>query len=126
MSLGITVHGPLFDGRAQMAADDACEESERTVAMEGSAMVRARQGVTFKVQTPYYRVRTQSRKARGGYIISGPNVPYGHWLEGTGSRNATTRFKGYFIFRTMAAVLRMRAVAIASPIVRRYVNSRMG
>jgi len=127
MTLGIDVsqNGPLFDGRADKAADDACEDSARTVAIQGSAMVRARQSVTFKAPTPYYTPHTQARKTREGWRITGPAVAYGHWLEGTGSRNKTTRFKGYFIFRTMAAVLRMRAVAIASPVVRRYVNTRM-
>jgi hypothetical protein len=127
MSLGIEVssRGPMFDGRAVKAGHESAEDSARAIAIEGSAMVRARQNVTFKTQTPYYRTHTQARKTMGGWRITGPAVAYGHWLEGTGSRNRTTRFKGYFIFRTMAAVLRMRAVAIASPVVARYVNSRM-
>lgn len=128
MTLGISVtqRGPMFDGRADAAAKDACEDSSRAIAMQGSAMVRARQNVTFKTQTPYYRTHTQARKTMDGWRIVGPAVAYGHWLEGTGSRNRTTRFKGYFIFRQMAAVLRMRAVAIATPVVARYVNTRMG
>ena len=32
-------------------------------------------------------------------LITDSNVVYGPWLEGIGSRNQTTRFKGYSIFR---------------------------
>jgi hypothetical protein len=34
-----------------------------------------------------------------GVVISDRGVVYGPWLEGTGSRNQTTRFKGYASFR---------------------------
>ena len=33
--------------------------------------------------------------------IHDSNVVYGPWLEGVGSRNDTTRFKGYAIFRNV-------------------------
>jgi len=32
-------------------------------------------------------------------VISDSGVVYGPWLEGVGSRNQATRFKGYAIFR---------------------------
>jgi hypothetical protein len=32
-------------------------------------------------------------------IVHDSNAIYGPWLEGTGSRNQTTRFKGYAMFR---------------------------
>lgn len=126
LGIGVTKRGPMFDGRADVAASEASEDSARTVAIEGSRMVRTRQNAMFRTQTPYYRTHTQARRTVDGWRITGPAVAYGHWLEGTSERNRTTRFKGYFIFRSMAAVLRMRAVAIATPVVARYVNTRMG
>lgn len=127
MTLGISVsqHGPMFDGRADAAAVEMCNEAERAVAIHGSALVRARQNATFKVQTPYYRTHTQARKTLGGWRITGPSVAYGDWLEGTGSRNRTSRFKGYFIFRTMTAVIQRASAATVAPIIARYVNTRM-
>lgn len=127
MTLGISVvrHGPMFDGRADAAAEEMCDESERAIAIHGSAKVRARQNVTFKVQTPYYRTHTQARKTVDGWRITGPAVAYGHWLEGTGSRNRTTRFKGYFIFRTMTKEIQRESAATIAPIIARYVNTRM-
>ena len=45
----------------------------------------------------------------GGNVVQGLNgriddngVVYGPWLEGTSSRNQTTRFKGYGAFRMTA------------------------
>jgi hypothetical protein len=39
---------------------------------------------------------------------------YGPWLEGTGSRNETTRFKGYHGFREAGLALDTEAEAVAS------------
>jgi hypothetical protein len=52
-------------------------------------------------------------------------VIYGPWLEGTGSRNATTRFKGYASFRRAAQVTRSRVRHIAGGVVSQYIK-RMG
>lgn len=54
-------------------------------------------------QTPHFRLQTK--------IVSNRvenNVIYGPWLEGTGSRNRTTRFKGYFTFRKVASRIRSK------------------
>jgi len=125
LGIGVTTHGPLFDGRADAAAVEMCKDAERAIAIRGSALVRAKQNATFKVQTPYYRTHTQARKTGDGWRIAGPAVAYSHWLEGTGSRNATTRFKGYFIFRTMTGVIQRMSAATIAPIIARYVNGRM-
>ncbi len=48
----------------------------------------------LRTQTPHFRTSTR--------IVSNRvenDVIYGPWLEGTGSRNKTTRFKGYATFR---------------------------
>lgn len=126
LGIGVSQHGPMFDGRADAAAVEMCKDAERAIAIRGSAMVRAKQGATFKAPTPYYMPHTQARKTTDGWRITGPSVAYGHWLEGTGSRNRTTRFKGYFIFRTMAKVIQQASAATVAPIIARYVNTRMG
>jgi hypothetical protein len=46
---------------------------------------------------------------------------YGPWLEGTGSRNETTRFKGYHGFRVAATVAGMRAETTAERALDPYV-----
>lgn len=42
------------------------------------------------------------RSTLGRIFVAGPGAIYGPWLEGTGSRNQTTRFKGYSSFRKTA------------------------
>ncbi len=37
--------------------------------------------------------------ANGNGLVHDNNVVYGPWLEGVSSRNASTRFKGYHMFR---------------------------
>jgi hypothetical protein len=49
-------------------------------------------------------------------------VIYGPWLEGVGSRNRTTRFKGYFTFRRTAQQLKSRSTAVANGVLRRYLS----
>jgi hypothetical protein len=48
-----------------------------------------------------------------GSVVQDGGVIYGPWLEGVGSRNRTTRFKGYFTFRRTTAQLNVRATPIA-------------
>ena len=48
------------------------------------------------------------RKSRGGAEVwdgGHGGAVYGPWLEGVGSRNATTRFKGYWAFRKATSAL---------------------
>lgn len=54
-------------------------------------------------------------------VVTTENATYGPWLEGTGSRNATTRFKGYHSFRMAAQTLNGMAEDIASTAYEPYV-----
>lgn len=45
--------------------------------------------------------------------IDDAKVIYGPWLEGTGSRNQTTRFKGYASFRRTAQWMQEKAPRVA-------------
>lgn len=53
-----------------------------------------------KASTGHYR-RNVHGEMRGSLLgrLHDSNVIYGSWLEGTSSRNQTTRFKGYSSFR---------------------------
>jgi hypothetical protein len=46
-------------------------------------------------------------------LVTTSLATYGAWLEGTGSRNLTTRFKGYHNFRQATQQVEMRAGDIA-------------
>lgn len=98
--------GPLFDGRAQAAARRLVHDMRDTLAERGREMVLENLGQSIRHPTGYYesRVRTEARGSLETVITDG-GVVYGPWLEGTSSRNETTRFKGYASFRRAAAEL---------------------
>lgn len=54
--------------------------------------------------------------------IDDSKLVYGPWLEGVGSRNQTTRFKGYATFRHVAGELEKRKIDVLAKHVRRAVG----
>lgn len=122
MGLRVEASGPLFDGRADAAASDASEEIERAVSILGASMVRSNLSKVLRVQTPYYRLQVEAQQAPPGWKITDQGVIYGPWLEGTGSRNRTTRFKGYATFRRTAQQINARAKIIGDSVVARFMG----
>lgn len=118
----VTASGPIFDGRADIALGHACRESERRIAIIGASMVRTQLNRVLRRQTPYYRMQVEAQAEAPGWKIWDQDVVYGPWLEGTGSRNKSTRFKGYFTFRLIAAQLQARAKAICESVLVSYSN----
>lgn len=109
MTIGVkvTVSGPVDKGhwraktRRAIAAGMAAAEKELLDAAFSDIDNTLNQ--VLRTQTPHFRLQTK--------IVSNRvenNVIYGPWLEGTGSRNRTTRFKGYFTFRKVASRIRSK------------------
>jgi len=117
-----TRSGPLFDGRMEAAIANAANDAEKQVATLGASMVRSRLNVVLRKQTPIYRFKVRSEPEAPGWIIHDQRMVYGPWLEGTGSRNLTTRFKGYRTFRLMTIELNKRAKVIAEGVVARWLG----
>jgi hypothetical protein len=92
------------------------------IAQEGVNRVRARLGEVLQNPTGYYesRIAVERRQIYRG--VWDQNVIYGPWLEGTGSRNRTTRFKGYRTFRTVKQALDQDSRTISQPLVEQYVR----
>lgn len=116
----VQVSGPIFDGRADIALRHACEDSQRTIATIGASMVRTQMNSVFRTQTPYARTLVESVPDSPGWKIWHQDLIYGPWLEGVGSRNRTTRFKGYFSFRITAGRLKARAAALCDRVLVSY------
>lgn len=55
-------------------------------------------------------------------LVHDTDVVYGPWLEGVGSRNLTTRFKGYHTFRHIAQQLELQASVIADQVIEIYIK----
>jgi len=126
----VKISGPLFDGRAQQAADELAAALARETAELGAYMIkrdtermtksgsdtgRAAGGVELIGQGPDWVIRGGIRE--GEY--SWP------WLEGTSKRNASTGFRGYHTFRRTRLRLRKQAVPNLNAIVAEY-TEKMG
>lgn len=78
---------------------------------------------SFRHPTGAYESRVYTSNLGAGIELTdgGEAGPvYGPWLEGVGSRNATTRFKGYHAFRIVQGKLEERYDRIAENILRRW------
>lgn len=119
----VTGSGPLFDGRVERAivaaANDSAgklgTEAERRWKRNLDASLRRPTGAYMKRITLYGPVAGQSR-------VHDRQGIYGPWLEGTGSRNATTRFKGYASARRATQELERGAVHLVEHVVRQHLE----
>lgn len=124
MTITIKMSGPLFDTGGSQAVStiknlsyNMLDEISRAgIEKLHTAFSERPEGVFLNVATAH-GVRGESPSARGtrgsaGYrktihaLVSNMNMTildnnavYGPWLEGTGSRNETSQFKGYATFR---------------------------
>jgi hypothetical protein len=97
-------HGPIFGDPAGIVQDHL-DQMRLVVADLGEVRTRAHLSVVQRVQT--------------GFNVSHVQIP---WIEGIGSRNRTTRFKGYHTFRMTGQTLRRQLPQIIAPHVRSMVS----
>jgi hypothetical protein len=120
-SIGVEFSGPVFDLRANRWSDQATRNWEHVLAQTGVGYVQKELNQVLRKQTPYYRLQITTTEHPGVTVINDGGVVYGPWLEGTGSRNKTTRFKGYSTFRRMSYKLQMNAKWILEPYIDSFV-----
>jgi len=104
----VIVKGPLWDGEADMAVERFLQDTRRRVADEGVLALKAfpmdKTGrARGNFQENVHRVtRTGGGPGSEVEAIPGPKIKgvvFSPWLEGVSQRNASTRFKGYQLFR---------------------------
>lgn len=125
ISIRTESHGPVFDGRASVAARDFAEALSEDVAEDGRRKVQQNLKGSLRHPTGYYQshVRVEARSSLV-HVVTDNGVVYGPWLEGTGSRNQTTRFKGYASFRRAVQATEAGVDSKATEDFRKY-KSRM-
>lgn len=96
----VKLTGPLFRSNAAGQLQQVVELSRMDFADEVLDDLRSATGV-FKNPTGRYKSLLHAEHAANLSTLLPGNLPYVAWIEGTGSRNATTRFKGYWIFRNV-------------------------
>lgn len=116
--------GPLFDFRARRALNRFVDAWEEETAEEALEDVQRTYATSFKNPTGHYAPLVRVRHSRGHPEVSDDGrIAYGPWLEGVGSRNAASRFKGYHAFRNAARKAELRARGIGQRLLdRRYLR----
>lgn len=116
MSVEVESSGPVFDGRAERITEDIARLSADRVATTGVGLVRDALGPRLKHPTGRYMASIHALTG-SWHEVTDDNQVYGPWLEGVGSRNRTTRFKGYNHWRRAAQQLDREAAEITETVV---------
>ncbi len=119
----VTATGPVFDGRAAVAMTNLEREATEKLAKEGVDEVRLQLDRVLINPTGFYKrqIRAQKKESSRQEVTDG-GVVYGPWLAGVGSRNQTSRFKGYTHWRRATQKLQRDAVKIVQPVTTRQVR----
>lgn len=128
----VQADGPLFSQRGKPALR-AMKEFERSatnkVAKAGQRWIRSVGVGDFRYQfapaTGFYSANVEVERISDGHIVHS-NAIYGAWIEGTSSRNQSSRFKGYHLFRRAAQEVESRMSTILNPEERRLVAQLNG
>lgn len=120
--------GALFTPEAHRLFSEFEEDLEEEGAEWALSHIRGTFHTSFKQPTGYYESNVTIHNTSSGLEVwdggmAGP--VYGPWLEGVGSRNETTRFKGYHAFRKAAAALEQRIEAMGERLLHRNVIPRL-
>lgn len=123
--------GPLARGEHRQLIPHFIKLMEEQVAEYGVDMIRNRYRAVFRYRYPSKHKgkasgAVRNRMSNGHQQLVAGNIVYGAWLEGTGSRNASTRFKGYQTFRLVSQQLQQRAVGMAEVILGPYLRKLNG
>ena len=122
----VHTHGPIFSRAITDAVmSDVDHETEKELADAVYDTVQRNMRRAFKAPRPYYWTRVTKERSGAGWEVHDTGIIYGPWLEGTGSRNQTTRFKGYAHWRRAAATVNQRARMIGNRVLRRRIG-RLG
>lgn len=106
ISVDVQYHGPIMQGHTAPIMTRLTTGAATRVAQAGYNLIRAELGRVLRHPTGYYESQIAVDNAMTNHPkVTDSNVIYGPWLEGVGSRNRTTRFKGYATFRRMAQQL---------------------
>lgn len=118
-----TFSGPFFAPDADARVEEELDEGRHQLSGIAEARVRETLGDVLQHPTGYYESRIETQPLAGDRdLVTDQNVVYGPWLEGIGSRNKDTRFKGYHTFRLVSQSLQFRAVDVGQEAARRIVE----
>jgi hypothetical protein len=124
----VTLSGPLFDARGEHDVREFITDALDQVAAQASANVHYNMETSFKHPTPYYETQVRTTRVdEDTRSVNDRGIVYGHWLDGSGSRNfPVTSFKGYRLFPRAKALLETQIPRLIEHAKRRMVERLNG
>ncbi len=106
--LSLNERGLFLEGRDGPVVRKFFEDAKQLVSKAGEDQVRQRVGRRAKHPTGSFAGAVHTKDFKKGRTIQAdyPQILYGPWLEGTSTRNTSTRFRGYSMFRLTRTWLR--------------------
>jgi hypothetical protein len=123
-NVSVTAIGPVFNGQLQRAIVAGTHEG--LVQLGDDAKVNILQVFSDVLRThPTMRLEggVRVRPVGADFIVDDGGVIYGSWIEGLGSRNRTSRFKGYATYRRVTQALNLRAAQVVAKAIARRIGS---
>ncbi len=118
--IDVRLDGPILHGQGPAAVESMMAELRGAVRDQASADVHRNANQSFKHPTPYYETQIHSLQRGRTAVVNDRGVVYGPWLEGAGSRNRTTRFKGYHLWRKATTSATKAIPRLAKPILAKF------
>lgn len=121
----VVASGPLFDGQALTQLHVFLDEAVDLVAAAAEETVDRNLAATIRHPSspPHYQSQINIRHDGLDRVVNDRDVIYGPWLEGVGSRNATTRFKGYRNWRRARQEIDQRVPALVQPALMHFIEA---
>lgn len=132
MAFNITYRGPLFEGlvEAELAAAEAAVQREVAEYAEFQWQLNMTDSFQNPSDPPKYQSHVNILQRDGDLVVNdgwpGSGLQYGPWLEGVGSRNATSTFKGYRSLDRAGRSVAYKVDAIARPIIEKFIAAANG
>lgn len=113
MTTRVSFNGAFFDYQGEHDLDEYGRSVLDVLARQAYANVMTNLNSSIRHPTPYYETQQQIvDRPPWAKVINDRGIVYGPWLEGTSSRNITTRFKGYASYRRAAQQLEQDKVEL--------------
>jgi hypothetical protein len=109
----VKAQGPLYDGSAPAIVHAWSDQVKRDIAQEGVNRLKSFAMDKSGRATGRYQSEIQTSTLSFNDIRIHDPIVYGPWLEGSSTRNRSTRFKGYHLWRKTAQALEEDAPKIA-------------
>lgn len=126
IGVSVDIHGAYLTGNPLPAVDNFVTEATWQLGAQGLADWHQILDQRIQNPTPFYETQLMVERQTAEVVwVHDRGVIYGPWLEGTGSRNRTTKFKGYRAVRQTTQELQRKAVTIVQPYVEQLIR-RLG